>query len=190
MEWTLPHPHTDLRGNRRYFTIASSPTEKDIMIGIRISTPGSSFKRKLSNLQSADTLVASQIAGDFILPDDPAKKLVFLAGGIGITPFRSMVKYLLDTSRKLDIILIYAAKNEGEFVYKELFDEAVKKLGIKVYYKTGRIDAGFIQKEVTDYHERLFYISGPPAMVSSLNHLLKSINISSSHIKTDFFSGY
>lgn len=100
MEWTLAHAHPDRRGNRRYFTIASSPTEEDLRLGVKFYPNGSSYKHALSSMVSTDMIVASQLAGDFVLPKNPNEKLVFIAGGIGVTPFRSMIKYLVDTHEK------------------------------------------------------------------------------------------
>ncbi len=80
MEWTLPHAHPDSRGNRRYFTLASSPTEKDLRLGIKFYQNGSSFKHALSNMSSKDVIVGAQLAGDFVLPDDPAKKTCVYRG--------------------------------------------------------------------------------------------------------------
>ena len=79
-------------------------------------------------------MIAGQIAGDFTLPDDPEQKLVFIAGGIGITPFRSMLKYLLDTNQRRDIVLLYANKTANEIAYKDILSEAQTKLGIQVFY--------------------------------------------------------
>ena len=101
MEWTLGHGHQDARGMRRYFTIASSPTEDNVRMGVKFYPNSSSFKKSLLFLNPGDKIVASQLAGDFVLPKDKNKKLVFIAGGIGITPFRSMIKYLLDTKGRV-----------------------------------------------------------------------------------------
>src|SRR5258708_34079548 len=108
MEWTVGHAHSDTGGNRRYFTLASSPTEKEVHLGVRFYDPSSSFQRAVVELPAGSTIVAGQVAGEFTLPKDPQKKLVFIAGGIGITPFRSMVKYLLDRDEKRAITLFYS----------------------------------------------------------------------------------
>jgi hypothetical protein len=110
MEWTLKHRSPDTRGNRRYFTIASSPTEKEIHLGVKFYPEPSSFKNKLLALQIGDEIVAGQRSGDFVLPKNHQKELVFIAGGIGITPFRSMIKYLIDTNEKRNITLLYSNK--------------------------------------------------------------------------------
>ncbi len=204
LEWTLPSPHSDSRGNRRYFTIASSPTEGEIKLGVKISPDrSSSFKKNLLLLNSGDEVFAAQLSGDFILPHDKNKKLVFIAGGIGITPFRSMIQYLVDTNQRRDIVLFYTSSSAGEFVYKDLFEKA-KKLGLKVVYvmtnkenapsswlgHVGRLTPEIIQKEAQDYRQRMFYLSGPEAMVAGYKKLLKSLGISRGAIRTDYFPGY
>lgn len=204
LEWTLGHPRTDNRGNRRYFTIASSPTEVDIRLGVKLYPDASSFKRNLFSLGLGDTIIASQLAGDFTLPKDLGKKLIFIAGGIGITPFRSMIKYLIDQNEQRPITLFYSTKTPDEIVYKDIFDEAEQRLGIKTVYaltdlnsildtwqgERGYISESMIIKYVPDYKECLFYISGPRAMVVTFEDLLKKINVKNSSIKKDFFPGF
>lgn len=204
MEWTLSHPKTDSRGNRRYFTIASSPTENNILLGIRHYENGSSYKMAMINMNDKTPIVASQLAGDFTLPRDQNKKLVFIAGGIGITPFRSMVKYLLDTKQKRSIILLYSNKVASDVVYKDVFDDAEKELGIKTIYtlteretipenwqgETGRVDGLMIEKVAPDFKDRVFYLSGPHTMVASYESVLKNMGVKQGNIKKDFFPGY
>lgn len=204
MEWTLAHAHTDTRGNRRYFTIASSPTENDVRLGIKFYPHGSSFKKALLTGGPQTQIVGGQLSGDFVLPTDPNKKIVFIAGGIGITPFRSMIKYLVDTKQKRPLILFFANKTADEIIYRDVFDQAEKELGIKVVYtltdkeklptnwqgKVGRIDAHMIAAEVPDYAERTFYLSGPHGMVVSYEETLKSMGVHQRNIKKDFFPGY
>ena len=189
MEWTMPHRFSDNRGNRRYLTIASSSTESDVRLGIKFYEPQSSFKRSLAALQIGDTISASHIAGDFVLPKDQKKKIVFVAGGIGITPFRSMVKYLMDTNDKRPVVLLYSNKTDADIAYREIFDEAGQKIGMKTVY-TGIITPAIISAEVPDYKERLFYISGPHSMVGALKGTLISMGVSRFNIKTDYFPGF
>jgi len=194
MELTLEHPEQDSRGIRRYLTIASSPTERQIRLGIKFYNNPSSFKKFLMLASPGKKIVASQLAGDFTLPRDKNKKLVFIAGGIGITPFRSMIKYLLDTNEKRSIVLFYLNKTRDDFAYKDIFDKAVLQLGIKVVYSIVDIPSASyyqaITKEVPDWQERFFYISGPPSMVSAFETNLKKIGVKKSHIKTDYFPGF
>lgn len=203
LEWQLPHEKVDSRGNRRYFTIASSPTESDIKLGIKIPQKSSSFKGAIKNFEYGDSIIVSQYAGDFLLPEDPKQKLVFIAGGIGITPFRSMVKFLIDTHQKRDIILLYSTSTEKGFIYKDLFDNA-KEIGVRTIYfvtktehvskqwkgQKGYITQEIIHKEIPDYQERVFYISGPQTLVTNYKLLLKRLYISDDQIVTDYFPGF
>ena len=188
LEFTLPHDKPDTRGNRRYFTIASSPTEERVRLGVKFYEPTSSFKIALGMLKIGDTISASQVAGDFVLPRSPHKKLAFFAGGIGVTPFRAHAQYIIDTQEKRDVVLLYASKPE-DIVYKEVFDRAQSAFGMKTSYVSGIIDAALIHKEIPDYAERTFYISGPPAMVDANKKTLRSLGVSRFNIVTDYFPG-
>lgn len=177
LEWTVNH-------ERRYFTIASSPTEENIHLGTKFSQPSSSFKTALLNLSSQQKITAGNLDGDFVMPKDPQKKLVFIAGGIGITPFRSMIKYLTDTKQRRNIILLYCAKTAEEFVYKEIFKN------IKVVYKTGRLEKDDLISAVPDFSQRLFYLSGPHSLVDNFEKILSDLGVHRNQIKTDYFPGY
>jgi ferredoxin-NADP reductase len=204
MEWTLPHEHPDNRGNRRYFTLASSPTEMDLRIGVKFYLPASSFKRALANLPSDQEISAAQRAGDFTLPANKKQKLVLIAGGIGVTPYRSMLKYLIDTKEKRDVVVVYSNREKEEIVYQDVLGEAEKKLGVRIVYTLtdekkipdnwqggrGRINEDMITKNIPDYRDRLFYISGPFALVSSTEKMLLGMGLAKDQIKTDFFPGF
>lgn len=191
LEWTLVHNGVDSRGNRRFFTIAASPTESTVRLGVRLSEQGSSFKRALMNLNQSQTIVAGSLSGDFVLPKDGSEKLVFIAGGIGITPFRAIVKYLIDKNEKRDIALFYANKTKEEVAYKEIFDTAAKKFGLKTIYIFGRMSSDDIKRSVPDYALRTFYLSGSHAMVEAYKKMiLKEMHVASSKIVTDYFPGY
>lgn len=203
VEWTLPHAHQDARGERRYFTIASSPTEPTIHLGVKFSPNGSTFKQALLGLEAGSPIVGSRLGGTFVLPQDQERKLAFLAGGIGVTPFRSMLKYLIDTQQQRDVHVLYAAATPADFVYQDVFEAARNQLGIVTTYvstsapqpdapfmQQGVIDATRIRQEIPDYADRLFYISGPHGMVVAIEAALFSLGVHRNNIKTDFFSGY
>jgi glycine betaine catabolism B len=203
LEWTLPHRHVDSRGNRRYFTIVSSPTENRLRLAAKIIDKSSSYKRALLNLKLGESLAAGELAGEFTIPRSADQELVFIAGGIGITPFRSMIKYIIDKGEERDVTLFYSCSNVSEFVYREIFEEAVKN-GLKVVYvltdvenvppdwkgKVGFLSKEMIQSEVRDYENRTYYLSGPQAMVTAYKRLLKSMGIGRRRVKTDYFPGY
>src|SRR3989344_5675468 len=173
LEWTLPQKSPDSRGSRRYLTLSSSPTEPNIRIATKFYENPSSFKKTLLELNGP--IVASQLAGDFVLPSDKTTKLAFVAGGIGITPFRSMIKYLIDTNQMRDIILIYINKTADEIVYQDIIEN------IKVIYmntsEVGHLNDQMINDKISDAHDRIWYISGPHNMVTATEELLRSLGI-------------
>lgn len=203
LEWTLGHGKPDTRGNRRYFTIASSPTEDNIKLGIKTYENPSSFKNKLVSLKIGSKISAGSLSGEFILPKDTKKKMVWIAGGIGITPFRSMAQYLIDKKEKRNAVLFFSNKTSKDIVYKDIFEKA-KDFGLKTIHvcntklpedtdesmKYGFIDEEMIKKEVPDYKDRVFYISGPHGMVNAFENTLKKIGVPNSQIKIDFFPGF
>ncbi|HUY05110.1 MAG TPA: RnfABCDGE type electron transport complex subunit D [Candidatus Paceibacterota bacterium] len=202
IEWTLPHRFHDDRGNRRFFTVASSPTEDTVRLGVKFYKPASSFKRALWAMKEHEQISASNVAGDFTLPKDAQKKLAFIAGGIGVTPFRSMVKHLVDTKDPRSIVLLYSNKLASEIAYKDVFDDAAQTIGMKTVYALtnepapvpgtyrGPISAELIKKEIPDYKERLFYISGPHGMCEAFTATLQDMGVSRFRIKTDYFPGF
>ncbi len=189
LELTLAQKRPDSRGSRRYLTIASSPTENNIRFGIKFYEPGSSFKQQLKLLQPGEQLLAGQLSGDFLLPKDKKQKLAFIAGGIGITPFRSMVKYLADNNEKRDIVLIYSNKSEDEIIYKDVFENNVRTIYINTQIQ-GRLTTEQIEQYIPDFAQRKFYLSGPHSMVSAFEKNVAKLGLGSESIITDFFPGF
>ena len=149
-------------------------------------------------------VLATSVSGDFLLPTDASKKLVFIAGGIGITPFISMIRTLLILGEKRDITLFYSNKTEEEIAYKYVLEQAEKELGIKVVHvlsdlekissswqgEKGFITSDMIKNFAGDYKARNYFISGPPGMVAAYTTTLKDMGVSSCDIVTDFFPGF
>lgn len=188
MEFTLNHKKVDGRGNRRSFTLASSPMENDIHVGVKFYAPPSSFKSALFKMEPGDTIDAAQLGGNFLLPKDSAKKLVFIAGGIGVTPFRSMAQYITDTKQTRDVILFYIVSDPAEYAYTDVFQ---KTPGLQfVPISSGELNKELLNEHVRDLHERTFYISGPNGLVESYSALLRGSGVHSRHIIKDYFSGY
>jgi ferredoxin-NADP reductase len=203
MEWTLPHKDTDSRGNRRYFSIASSPTENDIMMTVKFYNPSSSYKKALFNMIEGQKIIASQVAGDFTLSKDFKKPLVFIAGGVGIAPFRSMIQYAIDKQLQSNIVLFYSNRTANEILFSDIFQKA-ESYGVKTVYtltdvnnipvdwqrERGYITEAMIKQNVGDYYQRTFYISGPQLMVQNFEKLLLEMKVKKGNIITDFFPGY
>jgi len=201
MEWTLAGVPYDTRGNRRTFTIASSPTEQEVHVGLKYYEPASMYKATFAQLEPGDVVYASQLAGNFTLKGNERNKLVFIAGGIGITPFRSMIKYVTDQNLSVDIVLLYVAGDPEEFAYVEQLN-AARSVGVRTIpivtaggvsspgVVSAKLSPELIRQLVPDYHERMFYISGPNVMVDASKSFLHDLGVGRSNIKTDHFSGY
>ena len=199
LEWMLPHKKSDNRGVRRYFTIASAPHEDVLRVVVRFSEKGSAYKQALQRIKSGDRIIASQRAGDFLLPDDTGRKLAFIAGGIGITPFLSHFGHIAHQNVQRDITLFYCNNTSEEIAYQDLFTALIDSGHCKVVhilaqekkagYEHGFLTEDIIKKHTPDYQERLWYLSGPPGMVYTYSALLKKMRVPKSNIVCDFFPG-
>ena len=203
----------DPKGPIRSFTIASSPTEKDsVMITTRIrDTP---FKQKLSRLDVGTVVKITAPAGDFTLSEDYSKPVVFLSGGIGVTPFRSMIKYAADRQLPLKITMFDSNRNQANILYKDEFDSWAKlNKNLKIVYTITEEEAeslpysassewkaekGWIDKAMLTRHlskdqlnDSIFYICGPPAMLKAMQKLLsEQVGVSDDKIRIEEFTGY
>jgi ferredoxin-NADP reductase len=201
-DWTLPHKHVDSRGNRRTFTIASSPTRQEVHIGLKIADGPSSFKKALLQMEPGDPIMASQFSGTFVMPRNKSRKLVFVAGGIGITPFLSMLTYIFDAHEQRDVVLFHLVSSLDDIGYDSLL-ERFSDLGVKVVPilrskhvpatwqgHVGGLTPELLAKEVPDYNDRTYYLSGPNGMVEHFQDMLHGVGVKSRHVITDYFSGY
>jgi glycine betaine catabolism B len=193
----------DPEGPWRSFTIASSPTEAFILISTRIrDTP---FKKKLSSLDIGTSVNMTAPLGKFVLHEDYSKTAVFLSGGIGVTPFRSMIKYATDKQLPIKIIMFDSNRDEDNILYKMQFDECTNlNANLKIFYSLDASDndwegeRGYInQAMVTKYlsanelDDSIFYICGPPDMLKTMQKLLQDdLHIPKQRIKIEAFTGY
>jgi ferredoxin-NADP reductase/Na+-translocating ferredoxin:NAD+ oxidoreductase RnfD subunit len=204
LEWTLNIRWPDLRGNRRTFTVASAPSEKSVHVGVKIG-PGrrSTFKRYLEAMAIGDSISVANPSGDFILPKDSTTKLVWLAGGIGITPFRAMAGALVQSKQKRDIVLIHQGSDEDSFAYRPFFETEGKRVGIRPLYLAtkpskatggqaaiGPLDTTKLVQLVPDYTNRHYYLSGPTGLIQAQARVLRAAGIHQKNIRTDDFTGF
>ncbi len=198
IEMTIHHPNADDRGDKRWFTISSSPTDAPLMsITTKFASTSSSFKQALHDLKKGDEVTISSPMGDFVLPKDDSIPLIFVSGGIGITPYHSIIKWLSDTKQSRDIKLIYAANNIGEMVFLETF----RGYGLNLQLilndppsnwdgQTGYLSGQMIIDRARPTSDSLIFISGPETMVESLQSQLKTLAIEEARLVGDFFPGY
>jgi ferredoxin-NADP reductase/Na+-translocating ferredoxin:NAD+ oxidoreductase RnfD subunit len=203
MEWTLPHSNVDDRGIRRYFSFASSPTENDLTMAVRMYQPSSSYKNALGAMKIGETIIASSLAGDFVLPKRLAQPMVFVAGGVGMAPFRSMIQYIVDKKISVDIVVFFANRTVDEVAFVDTL-ELARKYGVKTIYtltkedavptgwkgESGYITAAKIKKYVPDFQRRRFYLSGPQLMVQNFEKTLSEMGVRKNNLVIDFFPGY
>jgi ferredoxin-NADP reductase len=203
----------DDKGPTRHFTISSSPAENFIMLSTKIRD--SPYKQRLSNLEGGDKVNVSGAEGEFVLPEDYSKPVIFLSGGIGVTPFRSMINYAADKQLPLKIIMFDSNTNQQKILFKKEFDErASLNENIKIIYtlsddssngsndssteeewkgEKGRINKEMILKYVdtNTLNDAIFYICGPPDMLKSMQSLLENeLVIPKERIKVEEFTGY
>lgn len=202
-EWMVPHNKPDSRGTRRFITIASSPTEQELRIVLKLPDHPSSWKRALVKSEPPPMVMMAGLSGEFVLPQDEQTPVAFLAGGIGITPLLSMIKHMMDTKQNRDVVLVYACSSGSEFISEKMFQEA-KRFGVRTEYvitreegappgwkgNTGRVTPSMLTHLIPDFTKRTWYLSGPSAMVDGYENHLEEMGISRGSIKKDYFPGF
>jgi ferredoxin-NADP reductase/nitrite reductase/ring-hydroxylating ferredoxin subunit len=209
--------YNDPKGPIRHFTISSSPTENFIMFSTRIRD--SPYKRRLSTLEHGAKVKIRGPEGQFVLHEDYSKPAVFLSGGIGVTPFRTMIKYATDKQLPLKIVMFDSNRNRDNILFRKEFDEwANVNKNLKIIYtiseenqhgsqspsstaqsdtdwkgEYGRIDKAMILKYVdtNTLNNSIFYICGPPSMLKAMQALLEEeLEIPKEQIRVEEFTGY
>lgn len=196
LRYHIPNPSPDERGANRFFTIASSPFEKNIQVTTRFdSEHGSSFKNDLISLNEGAQIDAEGPMGSFVIEDvfiSEEKKLCFIAGGIGITPFRSILLDLDQKGLPINVTLLYANRDQN-IVFKDEFDKLAQKYPtFKVHYiiDPQKIDEDLIKSLILNLQSSIFYISGPAPMVKALESTLERMGVGEDNINHDYFPGY
>jgi ferredoxin-NADP reductase len=199
IELTLKHPRPDDRGIKRWFTLSSAPTEELVSVTTKFAgtDKSSSFKKALFKLQPAHELQMSEPMGDFVLPKLIQTPLVFVAGGIGITPFHSMLSWLADTKETRPIRLLYGVHNEEEIIFQETFDRTGQHATIVVGKPSaawggerGYLNAELILGLEKPSEDTLVYVSGPEPMDEGLEKDLHKAGLKKSQLVLDFFPNY
>jgi ferredoxin-NADP reductase/nitrite reductase/ring-hydroxylating ferredoxin subunit len=207
--------YNDSKGPIRHFTISSSPTENFIMFSTRIRD--SPYKKRLSTLEKGTKVKVRGPEGQFVLHQDSTNSAIFLSGGIGVTPFRSMIKYATDMQLPVKIIMFDSNRNRNNILFKKEFDEwANMNKNLKIIYtisekdqnneqsslsstandwkgEYGRINKAMILKYVDTsvLNNSIFYICGPPNMLKAMQSLLQvDLEIPKEKIKVEEFIGY
>ena len=200
VELALPHHHTDARGWRRMFSIASAPKDGEpLRFGIRFPERSSSFKRTLFALEPGSRIMATAVYGDFVLPADTSRKLLLVAAGIGITPFVGQLERIANGDKR-DVVVVYELTAIDDLAYGHelvaagcrvivIAPEVPENLPIGWTWAGAEpLTAEKILETVPDARERETFLSGLPSMVPPLKRALRRSGIK--RVRTDAFIGY
>lgn len=197
----LDPPYDDERGARRHISVATSPNERGVL-ALCTRLRDSAFKRSLVELPVGAPVEVEQPKGDFQLPEETDRPYVFVAGGIGITVFRSMLRYLTEEKLPHRVTLIYSNRDrESTPFLEELLELERENPNLKVVPtmtddhawdgEHRRIEEQFFRDHVDgDLDASTYLVAGPPAMVEAMVETLKNAGVAEEHILPDRFSGY
>ena len=204
VNFTLLNPSdTDIQGNTRALSIASAPHERKLMVAMRLRT--TAFKRSLNSLPLGTELLLQGPYGWMTLPRNTTRPAVLLAGGIGITPFRSLIWSEAESLSPRKILLVYSVRVPEEAAFLEELNEMEQynkryKLICTVTQpeksrthwegETGRISIEMLSKWIPDLNAPIYYIAGPPGMVASVRQMLIGAGVAEEDIRAEEFSGY
>lgn len=194
----------DEKGPQRCLTLSSSPSESFLMFTTKIRD--SLFKQKLESISPGSDLSVKPPSGKFTFPEDKTKDVIFISGGIGVTPFRSMLKYSVDMNMPTNILMFDSNKSPDKILFKDEFDQWQKmNKNLKIVHtltedvpnrwkgEVGRIDEKMLRKYISSgkIDNSIFYICGPPKMVENVKKLLKEkLEVSEKNIVVEQFTGY
>jgi ferredoxin-NADP reductase len=207
IDMTLINPsETDAEGNRRAFSIASAPDERTLLIATRMRD--TAFKRTLATMPIGTQVEIEGPFGDLILHNDQARAAVFLAGGIGITPFRSILLQVIKERLQYSVFCFFANRRPEDAPFLEEL-EALRRNLQRPYWitivptmtqmsqsdhswdgETGRIDHSMLARHLKFDVSPTYYLAGPPGMVKGLHQMLKTEGVGENDIRTEEFSGY
>jgi len=196
-------PETDSEGNARTFTIASAPHEPELMVATRMRD--TAFKRVLKTARLGVAVTMDGPNGDMVLHDDPARPAVFLAGGIGITPFLSMIRhaahkrlahrmYLFYSNRRPDDAAFLPELEEMEYAnsnYRLIATMAEPEKSVESWWG----EVGFVRQEMLERHlpagvSPIYYFAGPPPMTMAMRKMLDSMGVGEQDMRYEEFYGY
>lgn len=197
-ELTLPHKNPDNRGVKRWFTLSSGPEQEFLTITTKhADDKGSSFKKALWALKPGTEVHMAEPMGDFVLPKLIQTPLVFVAGGIGLTPFHSMCEWLAATGETRPIKFLYGVRNEDEIIFQDTFQKAGIEPTIVVSDPSpawggerGRISAELVLGLEKPSEDTLVYLSGPEPMVQALASDLQKVGLRKDRLVSDEFPNY
>jgi ferredoxin-NADP reductase len=199
---TLPdRGHADERGLRRHFSVVTAPGERGIL-GLATRLRDSAFKQTLRELTVGTEVEVEEPKGSFLLPEDPSRPLVFVAGGIGITVFRSMLLHIRDERLPHRVTLVYSNRDRESTAFLDELRELETELpGLRLVLtmtddpgwagESRRLDAAVLRELLGGgLAGSTFLVAGPPAMAEAVHEALLEAGADEAHVHVDRFSGY
>jgi ferredoxin-NADP reductase len=199
---TLPDlGDNDDRGLRRHITVVTSPNEKGVL-GFATRMRDSAFKRTLRDLPVGSEVDVEPPKGTFGLPDDQSRPLVFIAGGIGITVFRSMLRFIREEQLAYRITLIYSNRDEESTAFLDELRELERalpdfRLALTMTQDSGwkgetrKVDGEFVSDYLEgDLNEYTFLVAGPQAMAEGVQATLQKAGVRDENVIAERYSGY
>lgn len=193
-------PHDDEKGPRRHITVVTSPNERGVL-GLATRVRDSAFKRSLAELPVGAEVDVEEPKGSFLLPEDTEQPYVFIAGGIGITVFRSMLRYIAEEHLPHRVTLVYSNRDRESTAFLDELQElerAIPDLRLVLTMtddeewdgETRRIDAGVLRDHLEgDLGSFTYLVAGPPAMVEAMENTLREAGVPEEQVRPERFSG-
>jgi ferredoxin-NADP reductase len=196
----LDSPYEDEKGLRRHISVVTSPTERGVL-GLCTRLRDTAFKKTLAELEVGDEVEVEPPKGDFVLPEDTSRPYVFVAGGIGITVFRSMLRYIADTGEPYGVTLVYSNRDRESTPFLDELQELERTLpGFQLVLtmtdddgwdgETRRVGAEMLRDHLGDLAARTYLVAGPPPMVESVVEALAEAGVPEEQVLPSRFSGY
>lgn len=201
-DFTLISPsESDAEGDTRGFSLVYAPFEADLVAATRMRN--TAFKRVLKDLPIGTEMKLDAPYGDFTLHKTETTPAVFLIGGIGVTPVRSMIAQSIHDKTAHKITLLHACRTPADLPFRADFERFARENARITYVpvasdsapndwhgERGRVDAAMVRKYVPDLNQPIYYLSGPEGMVKAMRQLLVGLNVSEDSIRTEEFAGY
>jgi ferredoxin-NADP reductase len=192
--------HQDEKGLRRHISIVTSPTEVGV-VGLTTRLRDSAFKRTLAELELGDEVEVEEPKGSFLLPDDTSVEYVFVAGGIGITVFRSMLRYIADEELPYRVTLVYSNRDRESAAFLDELGELERAIpGFRLVLtmtddpswegESRRVDAAMLHDHLGDLDRYRYLVAGPPAMTEAVVESLHGGGVPEDRVVAGKFSGY
>jgi len=192
--------HDDDKGLRRHISLVTSPTDAGV-VGLATRLRDTAFKQTLAELEVGDEVVVEEPKGSFLLPEDTNERYAFVAGGIGITVFRSMLRYIRDTEAPYEITLVYSNRDRESAAFLDELEQLERDVpGLRLVLtmtdedgwdgETRRIDAAMLRDRLGALDGYRYLVAGPPGMTEAVVAELHRAGVSEDRVLADKFSGY